>query len=140
MMSTKDDHTPRAPWDGLDEPDYIPPIRALFVQKLEGVRVSAEAMRARWAEEEGPSADDAAELYRMAHQIRGSAEPLGGVDLGRVAGELTDLFPGRIDRELPLPADLSTPLANATDRLLEEIVRYEGWARACPPGGGASPE
>mgnify|MGYP006292438327 FL=1 len=121
------------PWEGVEEPPHIPPIRALFAERLAGFGRTAREVVQRWRSGDAPTGAEIAELYRMCHQIQGSAEPLGGRQLGRAAAAFTGLFSGRpTGKDTPDPASRQ-PLADAGERLIAEISRYEAWVRESPP-------
>jgi hypothetical protein len=124
------------PWEGVEEPPHIPPIRALFAERLAGFGGAARQIVERWRSGDAPTGEEVAELYRMCHQIQGSAEPLGGVELGGAAAAFTGIFSGRPSAEEPPTPEQRQPLAEAADQLVREIARYERWVRGSASSDG----
>jgi len=62
----------------------------------------------------------------MAHQVRGTAAPLLGVDLGEAAGRLADvaLPVSRNERNIE---EARPELLDLASVFIEEIERYLGW-------------
>ena len=81
----------RPPWLDVDEPEHIPRIRGMFAERLPE-RLAAVGDEWRAIMEGAWSADGLKGPFRVAHDIAGTAEVLGGARLGQAASALTEAF------------------------------------------------
>ena len=129
--STMDRPAHRAPWVGVDEPQYIPAIRASFAEGLQAhVERLREACATLSSGESGEPARAAVDdLHHVSHMIRGTARTLMGVALGEAAGVLSDAAHTALRDRRALREARSDLLDLASD-LIFEIERYLDWVDA----------